>query len=142
MANALEDRIHAGLGGRRRLVLQDDGHSLLRDGHVFALPGIVLQVAQECSGIRSSWVLFITSLLASHLFLKSPWRRLVAGGLRDSAGHRAERRSGFWSSACSACTSGPHMIDSSIHHQGGPLFFVLSLGPLFLFLWWLRRREQ
>ena len=31
------------------------------------LPGIVLRVAEECSGIHSSWVLFITSLVASHL---------------------------------------------------------------------------
>jgi hypothetical protein len=33
------------------------------------------------------------------------------------------------------------MIDSVIHHQGGPLFFVLSLGPMFLLLWWLRRHD-
>ena len=37
---------------------------------------------------------------------------------------------------------GPHMIDSPIHHQGGPFFFALSLVPLFLLLWWLRRQEQ
>ena len=34
------------------------------------------------------------------------------------------------------------MIDSPIHHRGGPLFFALSLVPLFLLLWWLRRQEQ
>ena len=39
------------------------GMPVLRDGTVFQLPGIVIEVAQECSGIRSSWVLFITSLL-------------------------------------------------------------------------------
>src|SRR5688572_29827143 len=53
------------------------GTPLLRDGTTLALPGIVLKVAQECSGIHSSWILFITSLVASHLFLDSPWRRLV-----------------------------------------------------------------
>jgi exosortase/archaeosortase family protein len=37
---------------------------------------------------------------------------------------------------------GPHMIDSDIHRRGGPLFFALSLVPLFLLLWWLRRQEQ
>src|SRR5438094_908193 len=49
----------------------------LRDGTVFQLPNITIQVGQECSGIRSSWVLFITSLLAANLFLKSGWRRAV-----------------------------------------------------------------
>jgi len=34
------------------------------------------------------------------------------------------------------------MIDSPIHHSGGPLFFVLSLVPFFLLLIWLRRSER
>jgi hypothetical protein len=36
----------------------------------------------------------------------------------------------------------PHTVDSVIHHRGGPLFFALSLVPLFLLLWWLRRQEK
>jgi hypothetical protein len=34
------------------------------------------------------------------------------------------------------------MIDSWIHNQGGPVFFALSLGPLFLLLLWLRLTER
>ncbi len=34
------------------------------------------------------------------------------------------------------------MIDSPIHRRGGPLFFALSLVPLFLLAWWLRGQEQ
>ena len=34
------------------------------------------------------------------------------------------------------------MIDSTIHHRGGPFFFALSLIPQFLLLWWLRRQER
>jgi exosortase len=48
---------------------------VLRSGTVFELPGITIRVAQECSGIRSSWVLFITGLLAANMFLRSTWRR-------------------------------------------------------------------
>jgi len=36
---------------------------------------------------------------------------------------------------------GPQMINSPIHRRGGPLFFALSLIPLFLLLWWLRRGD-
>jgi len=36
---------------------------------------------------------------------------------------------------------GPAMIHSVIHRRGGPLFFALSLIPLFLLIWWLRRGE-
>jgi exosortase/archaeosortase family protein len=37
---------------------------------------------------------------------------------------------------------GPHMSDSFIHHRGGPIFFALSLIPLSLFLFWLRRHDK
>ncbi len=117
------------------------GIPYLRDDQVFQLPGITLVVAQECSGIRSSWVLVITSLVASYLFLRSPWRRAVLVGLVIPLGIL---RNGFrvlvlgW-----LCVhEGPHMIDSDIHHKGGPIFFALSLIPLFLMLWWLRRGES
>jgi exosortase/archaeosortase family protein len=37
---------------------------------------------------------------------------------------------------------GPEMINSSIHRHGGPLFFILSLIPLFLLLIFLRKSGQ
>jgi hypothetical protein len=36
---------------------------------------------------------------------------------------------------------GPQMIHSVIHRRGGPAFFVLSLIPLLLLLWWLHKGE-
>jgi exosortase C (VPDSG-CTERM-specific) len=117
------------------------GVPLLRDGQVFALPGITLQVAQECSGIRSSWVLFITSLVASHLFLKSSWRRTMLVAFVIPLGIV---RNGFriLVIALLCVHVSPRMIDSVIHHQGGPLFFALSLVPLTCLLWLLRRGER
>ena len=116
------------------------GTPILRDGTVFALPGIVLQVARECSGIHSSVVLFITSVLASHLFLRTPWRRL---GLVAFAIPLAIVRNGFRILVIGLlCVHvGPRMIDSAIHRHGGPFFFALSLVPLFLLVSWLRTRE-
>jgi exosortase len=117
------------------------GTPVLRDGAVFQLPGITIQVAQECSGIRSSWVLFITTLAASYLLLKSPSGRAI---LIAFVIPLAILRNGLriWVIGVLCVEIGPHMIDSVIHHQGGPLFFALSLIPLFLLLWWLRRGEQ
>jgi exosortase C (VPDSG-CTERM-specific) len=117
------------------------GTPLLRDGTIFGLPGIVLQIAQECSGIHSSWVLFITSLVASQLFLTSPWRRiLLVAFVFPLAIVRNSIRIVVIGLLC--VHVGPHMIDSYIHRQGGPIFFALSLGPLFLWLAWLRRQER
>ncbi len=116
------------------------GAPMFREGLVFRLPGIAIEVAQECSGIRSSWVLFITSLLASHLFLRTNWRRAVLVAFVIPLGII---RNGFRIAVIGwLCVRyGPHMIDSIIHRRGGPFFFVLSLGPLFALLWWLRRSE-
>ena len=117
------------------------GTPLLRQGLRFELPTITLMVAQECSGIRSSWVLFITATVAAHLFLHSPWRRLVLILFVIPLG---VIRNGFRVFVLGElCVRvGPHMIDTAIHHQGGPIFFALSLVPFFAMLWWLRRGDM
>ena len=116
-------------------------HEITRDGTVFELPGIVLRVAQECSGIRSSWVLLIAGLLASHLLLKTRWRRILLVAFVIPLGIL---RNGFRILVIGLlCVHvGPHMVNSIIHRRGGPFFFALSLVPLLLLLWWLRRQEQ
>ncbi len=117
------------------------GTPYLRRDVVFELPTITLRVAQECSGIRSSWVLFITSTLAANMFLRTTWRRIALVAFVIPLGIL---RNGFrifvLSELC--IRIGPHMIDSAIHHRGGPIFFALSLIPLFGLLWWLRRGES
>lgn len=117
------------------------GTPVFRQGTVFTLPNIVLEVAQECSGIRSTVVLFITSVLASNLFLQSSWRRIAIVAFVIPL---AIVRNGFRVLVIGLlCVYiGPHMSDSFIHHRGGPIFFVLSLAPLWLFLVWLRRHDR
>jgi exosortase C (VPDSG-CTERM-specific) len=117
------------------------GANFSRDGLVFQLPGISLEVAPECSGIHSSLVLLITSAIAAYLFLRTPWKRLV---VVLAVIPLALFRNGFRIYVLGElCTHiGPQMIDSPIHHRGGPLFFALSLIPFFLLLIWLRKSER
>jgi exosortase C (VPDSG-CTERM-specific) len=116
------------------------GEPVLRQGTVFQLPGIVLEVAQECSGFRSSWVLFIVSVLASYLCLRTPWKRFLFVACVVPLG---VLRNGFRVLVIGLlCIHlGPQMINSAIHRHGGPLFFVLSLVPFYLLLWLLRKGE-
>jgi exosortase C (VPDSG-CTERM-specific) len=112
-----------------------------QDGTVFQLPNIALRVAQECSGIHSSLILVIASLIACHLLLKSFWRR---AGLIVFAIALGVVRNGFRIATLGwLCVHiGPQMIDSPIHHRGGPIFFVLSLIPLLLLLWVLCKGDR
>jgi len=114
---------------------------VLQDSVSIRLPGVSLQVAPECSGIHSTMVLLITSLVAGHFFLRSPWKRAL---LCLAVIPLALVRNGFRVFVLGElCTHiGPQMLDSPIHHHGGPLFFALSLPPFFLLLYLLRRSER
>ncbi len=52
------------------------GVPVLRQGFVFSLPGLDIEVAEQCSGIRSSVSLFIASILAGHLVLHSTRKKV------------------------------------------------------------------
>lgn len=140
MRDALESFLQHGSAAVAGWMFTLAGLPVLQDGLAFKLPGITLRVAPECSGIHSTMVLCITSLVAANMFLRSPIRRaalcLVVLPL-------ALLRNGFRVFVLGELCAhlGAHMIDSPIHHRGGPLFFVLSLVPFFLMLWWLRRSE-
>lgn len=114
---------------------------MLRNGTVFQLPGIPIRVAEECSGFNSSLVLFIVSLVAGHLFLRSTSRKVA---LALAVIPLAILRNGFRITVIAwLCVHvGPHMIKSRIHHDGGPVFFALSMIPFVGFIWILRRSES
>lgn len=113
---------------------------VLRDDLVFRLPGLSIRVAEECSGVRSTFVLFITSLLAGHLFLRTGWKKALLAFAIFPLGIL---RNGFRITSISWLTvnvdSG--IIDGPLHHHGGPFFFGLSLIPLFALLWLFRRSD-
>jgi exosortase C (VPDSG-CTERM-specific) len=138
MAEALETASKYASAEVANLLFHLSGTPFLRAGPIFQLPNITIEVAQECSGIRSSWVLFMTSILAANLFLKTRWRRFA---LVAFAIPLAILRNGFRILVIGllCVNAGPQMIHSLIHRRGGPVFFMLSLIPFFLVLWWLRK---
>ncbi len=117
------------------------GTPFLRSGLTFQLPGVIIQVAPECSGIQSSMVLLITGLVAAYLFLRKPWNRALLAILMIPLGLL---RNGFrvFTIGELCVHVGPQMINSPIHHRGGPIFFALSLIPLFILLVVLRKSER
>lgn len=117
------------------------GTTMFRQDTFFQLPGMKLFVAPECSGIHSTLALFITSLLAGHLFLNSPGKRLIlALVVVPLAILRNGLRIFVIGELC--VRIGPHMIDSYIHRHGGPIFFAISLIPFSTVLWLLLKSEK
>jgi exosortase C (VPDSG-CTERM-specific) len=138
--NWLESFLQRGSALTAYGLFQLAGTPVLCNDANFQLPGFALQVAPECSGIHSSLVLFLTSLVAGHLFLRSSWKR---GILALTVLPLGLVRNGFRIFVIGQlCIHiGPQMIHSVIHRDGGPVFFALSLVPFFLLLILLRRSE-
>jgi exosortase C (VPDSG-CTERM-specific) len=122
-------------------LLKLSGTPVFRDGLTFYLPGLTVTVAEECSGIHSSLVLFITSLVAGHLFLRKVSSRAFLALAVVPIGII---RNGFRVAVISLLTVhvDERVMESDLHRRGGPLFFVLSLFLLMGLLWILRRRER
>lgn len=141
MVDAIESFLQHQSAGMAARFFSLAGMTYYREATFFQLPGINLQVAPECSGIRSSLALFITSLVAGYLFLRSPVKRTI---LAVAVIPLAIVRNGFrvfvLGELCVHVS--PSMIDSPIHHRGGPIFFALSLIPFFLLLYFLTRYDR
>jgi len=112
-----------------------------RDGFMLSLPGISIEVAQQCSGIRSSLALFITSLLAGHLFLKSTWGKCL---LCLTAFPLAIFKNG--ARIVTLSMLGVYLdrsfLSGDLHRKGGFVFFGLALGIMFPVLRLLQRFEN
>ena len=112
----------------------------VRHGVVLQLPRIDIYVAEECSGIRSSLVLILSSLVLGHLYLKSFWSKtllmlavvpmtIAKNGLRI-----------FVLSTLGIYVN-PSFLSGRLHHQGGFIFFGLAFAGLVVFIWFFQKLE-
>jgi exosortase len=118
------------------------GVPVVRDGAVFVLPaGVTIEVAQECSGIRSSLVLLAVSLVASHWFLRSAWTKAI---LILVTVPLAIAKNGMRIVALSLLSVyvDPGFLTGRLHHQGGIVFFSVALVLLVSMLLVLKRFER
>jgi exosortase len=116
------------------------GISYLREGFIFEFGHLSIEIAEECSGIRSSMAILILALLAAHFYLRSFWRQalfllssllimIVKNGVRIAT------------LTILALYVNPSFLFGRLHHQGGVVFFLLGLSLLVPILWILERSE-
>jgi len=111
-----------------------------REGIMLSLPGLDLEVASQCSSIRSSMMLLVTSMVLGHLFLRSWWRKclLIAAVIPLSVWKNALR---IFTIAELGTRVDPGFLDGWLHHSGGIVFFGLAVLVVAILIWLLRRSD-
>jgi exosortase len=124
------------------LIFKATGAPIAREGMFFVLPGITIEVAKQCSGIRSFISFFISGLVAAHLLLRSPWKKallcvvivpivvVLKNGLRIAT------------LSLLAAYVDRDILTSWIHRYGGVIFSVLAIVLITPVLWLLHRSDE
>lgn len=117
------------------------GIPVLREGFVFRLPDLSIEVAQECSGIRSSVALLILALLVAHFSFAKFWKKavFVLAGLVMMLVKNGVRIATL---TILAEYVDPDFLFGKLHHRGGVVFFLIGLALLIPVYWLLRRGEK
>jgi len=123
------------------LVFTFSGAAYHRNGLVFEFSNVAVQVAEQCSGVRSSLALFILSTVTGYLFLRTVSRRIILAlavfpitvfknALRivtiTLLANQVDER---------------FVTDHWIHRGGGIPFFAVALMLLIPLVWMLRKSE-
>lgn len=116
------------------------GVPALRQGFVFHLPRVSIEVAQECSGIRSSIALLILAVLIAHFVFRTFWKKLVfvAAGLLMMLVKNGIRIATL---TILANYVDPRFLSGSLHRDGGIVFFLLGMALMLPVYWLLKEGE-
>ncbi|HEY1903547.1 MAG TPA: exosortase/archaeosortase family protein [Terracidiphilus sp.] len=117
------------------------GVPVAQDGVLLTIPGLTLQVAQECSSIRSSSMLLVTTMVLAQLLLRSPWRKALVIGLAIPLSV-AKNGLRIFTIAMLGTRVDPGYLTGKLHHQGGVVFFGITLIAVFALLWIFRKGED
>jgi exosortase len=133
--------LRAGSTEFTNLLFLASGVPFVRDGFAFHLTNISVEVAKQCSGIRSGMAIFIVAILAGYMFLKSYWKIIF---LVICAVLIAMLKNGIRIFTLSLLGNyvDPRILASSLHREGGIPFFIVALLLLAPILFFLRRSEK
>jgi exosortase len=123
-----------------RIMFRAIGVPATQDGIIVSIPGLDLEIAPECSSIRSSLMLIVTTLVLAHLFLRSWWRKalLVLTAIPLSVAKNGLR---IFTIGELGTRVDPGFLSGNLHHHGGIIFFGIAVVVLVALLWILHRTE-
>jgi exosortase len=117
------------------------GVPVSQDGVVLNIPGLTVEVSQECSSIRSSTMLLVTTMVLAHVLLRSPWRKalVIAVAVPLSVAKNGLR---IFTISMLGTRVDPGYLTGRFHHQGGIVFFLIALAAVLAIIWFLKRGED
>jgi exosortase len=123
------------------LMFQMVGVPVGKSGVILSIPGLDIEVAKECSSIRSSVILVITSMVLGYLFLCSAWRKVLVTlvAIPLSIAKNAVR---IFTLSLLATHVDPGFLAGRLHKQGGIVFFTLSVLALWVLIRMLQHRSR
>jgi exosortase len=116
------------------------GIPVLRDGVILSIPGLTIEVARECSSIRSSLILLVSSMVLAQFFLRSIARKTIVTliAVPLSVGKNVVR---IFTLSMLGVHVNRGFLTGRLHHEGGIVFYAGALGVIFLLIYWLQRQE-
>jgi len=118
------------------------GVPVIRNDIVFGLPNITIRVDEGCSAIRSALSLILTSIVAGHFSLRSPWAKfgIVVLMVPLAIINNGVRIVGL--SLLANYVNKSFLLDGRLHDLGGYVMFVLSIAILIMLISFMRMFEQ
>jgi exosortase len=113
-----------------------------REGLAFMLPRTTIEIAPQCSSIRSSLALLIGCLLAGHLMLRTVSRKFILILVAIPMAMLKNAIRIVTLSLLAIHVDMGYLVGGDLHRRGGIVFFALTLLLLYPVLWALRKSEK
>jgi len=139
--NPVVNLLQRGSAAAAHLLFVAAGVPVEQHGVLVHIPGLTVEVAQECSSIRSSSMLIVTTMVLAQLLLRSPWRKalIILVAIPLSVAKNGLR---IFTIAMLATRVDPDFLTGRLHREGGIIFFLIALAVTFVLIWILRRGEE
>ena len=141
LLNSIVKLLQAGSVASAHLLFSAVGLPVAEDGTLLTIPGLTVEVARECSSIRSSLMLVVTTMVLTQTLLRSAWKKtlVIAVAIPLSVAKNGLR---IFVLAMLATRVDRSYLTGRLHHQGGIIYFLIALAAIFLFIGLARHGEQ
>jgi exosortase len=141
LLNPIVKLLREGSVASARLLFAAAGVPVAQDGTRLTIPGLTVEVGPECSSIRSSLMLVVTTMVLAQINLRSAWRKasVIAVAIPLSVAKNGLR---IFVLAMLATRVDWSFITGRLHHQGGIIYFLIALAAIILLIWIAHHSEM